>query len=214
MALRMVALGRAKDGCWFARKGIPEDVRDPYARLFGVRREAHLRLPKDTPHYEAKTRLAEWMAEIETRIATLRAEVSGKSQPLTRINAIALAGRWYNWFVKQHEDDPGAPQYWRALSDTLVWDVLRPEAPEDYEQNPKSDPDWEWAKNPEVRAAVRPRVAEQARVATFLANEGLALNNRAHELFVDAVSDNLLPALMLLERRAKGDYLRELKAYP
>jgi hypothetical protein len=30
MALRMVALVRAKDGNGFARKGIPEDVRDPY----------------------------------------------------------------------------------------------------------------------------------------------------------------------------------------
>jgi len=35
MALRMVALIRAKDGSWFARKVIPADVRDPYARLFG-----------------------------------------------------------------------------------------------------------------------------------------------------------------------------------
>jgi hypothetical protein len=61
MALRMVALVRAKDGSWFARKGIPEDVRDPYARLFGVRREAHLRLPKDTSHHEAKARCAEWI---------------------------------------------------------------------------------------------------------------------------------------------------------
>jgi hypothetical protein len=89
-----------------------------------------------------------------------------------------------------------------------AFDVLRPEAPEEYERNPKSDPDWEWAKEPQVRAAVRPRIAEQARVATFLANEGLALNARAHELFVDAVSDNLLPALTLLERRANGDYPR------
>jgi hypothetical protein len=61
MALRMVALVRAKDGSWFARKGIPADVRDPYTRLFGVRREAQLRLPKDTPHHEAKTRCAEWI---------------------------------------------------------------------------------------------------------------------------------------------------------
>ena len=60
MALRMVALSRAKDGRWFARKGIPEDVRDEYARLYGVRREAHLRLPEDTPRHEAKTRLGEW----------------------------------------------------------------------------------------------------------------------------------------------------------
>ena len=28
MALRMVALSRAADGRWFARKGIPEDVRE------------------------------------------------------------------------------------------------------------------------------------------------------------------------------------------
>jgi Transposase DDE domain len=34
MALRMVALNRAADGRWFARKGIPEDVREEYARLY------------------------------------------------------------------------------------------------------------------------------------------------------------------------------------
>jgi hypothetical protein len=113
MALRMVALSRAKDGNWFARKGIPEDVRDPYARLYGVRREAHLRLPRDTPHHEAKTQLAEWMAEIETRIATLRAQSNGEGQPLTKLNAIALAGRWYTWFVKLHENDPGPAKRWR-----------------------------------------------------------------------------------------------------
>ncbi len=57
-----------------------------------------------------------------------------------------------------------------------------------------------------MRARVRPRIAEQARVATFLADEGLALNDHAYTLFVDAVSDNLLAALTLLERRAQGDY--------
>lgn len=90
MALRIVALVRAKDGSWFARKGIPEDVRDPYARLFGVRREAHLRLPRDTSHHEAKTRCAEWIADVEARIATLRAQSNGEGQPLTKLNAIAL----------------------------------------------------------------------------------------------------------------------------
>ena len=43
MALRMAALNRAKDGRWFARKVIPEDVRQEYARLYGARREAHLK---------------------------------------------------------------------------------------------------------------------------------------------------------------------------
>jgi hypothetical protein len=65
MALRMVALNRAADGRWFARKGIPEDVREEYGRLYGVRREAQLKLPADTPRHQAKIGLGEWEAEIE-----------------------------------------------------------------------------------------------------------------------------------------------------
>jgi hypothetical protein len=99
MVLRMAALSRASDGRWFARKGIPEDVREEYGRLYGVRREAHLKLPAETPRHEAKARLGERKAETETRIATLRAQRKGEGRPLSRISAIALAGRWYNWFV-------------------------------------------------------------------------------------------------------------------
>jgi hypothetical protein len=100
MALRMVALSRIADGRWFARKGIPEDVREEYARLYGLKREAHLKLPADTPRHEAKAKLGEWVSEVETRIATLRARRNGEGQPLTRPNAYALAGRWYNWFIR------------------------------------------------------------------------------------------------------------------
>jgi integrase len=206
MAIRMAGLNRLKNGQLLARKVIPADVQDAYARLYGVRWEAQLKLPADTSKHEAKKSHGEWLAEVETRIAALRATARGEGQPLTRLNAIALAGRWYTWFVGQHEEDPGTPQHWRKLSDTLVWDVLRPEAPEEFDRNPKADPEWTWVKDPEVRASVRPIIAEQARVATFLANEGLALDNHAHALLVDAVADNLLPALMLLERRAHGDY--------
>jgi len=165
MALRMVALVRAADGRWFARKGIPKDVRDEYARLYGMRYEAQLKLSGDTPRAEAKVQLAEWTAEVETQIATLRAKKNGEGQPLTKLNAIALAGRWYTWFVGQHESDPGPPKRWREMSDHLVWNVIYPEAPESYHENSKADPHWEWQKEPEVREAVRPRVAELARVA-------------------------------------------------
>ncbi|MGL9623686.1 tyrosine-type recombinase/integrase [Bradyrhizobium sp. U531] len=208
MALRMVALNRAADGRWFARKGIPEDVREEYQRLYGHKREAHLKLPADTPKHEAKARLGEWEAEIETRIATLRAQRNGEGQPLTRINAIALAGRWYNWFVKQHEDEPGPAKRWAQLSDYLVWDVIYDHAPDSYQEDPRLDPDWD--KEPEVREAVRPQIAEIARVATFLATEGIALNHTAYALFVDAVSDHLLSAITLLEKRANGDYSPDL----
>ncbi|MCK1578154.1 hypothetical protein IVB03_00820 [Bradyrhizobium sp. 168] len=205
----MVALNRLPDNRWFARKVIPEDVRKEYQRLYGQKREAHLKLSAETPRHEAKARLGEWAAEVETRIATLRAQRNGEGQPLTKLNAIALAGRWYNWFIAQYENDPGPAKVWRELSDLFVWEVIGPEAPDSYEEDPRSDPHWDWAKEPEVREAVRPRVAEQARVATFLASEGVALNATAYALFVDAVSDNLLPAFSVLEKRANGDYSRD-----
>jgi hypothetical protein len=172
MALRVVALGRAKDGRWFARKGIPADVREEYARLYGVRREEHLKLPSGTPRHEAKVRLDEWEADAETRIAALRARRNGEGQPLTKLTAIALAGRWYTWFVKQHEADPGPAKRWRELGEHLVWDVLYPHAPDSYLEDPRSDPHWDWVKDPEIREAVRPQIAEEARVARFLAGEG------------------------------------------
>lgn len=56
---------------------------------------------------------------------------------------------------------------------------------------------------------MRPLIAEQARVATFLASEGIALKPTAYALFVDAVSDDLLAAFSLLEKRANGDYSRD-----
>lgn len=204
--MKMAGLKRLKNGELLARKGIPADVREAYERLYGVRWEAQLRLPAGTSKHEAKTRHGEWLAEIETRIGALRAVAKGEGQPLTRVNAIALAGRWYLWFVGQYEKDPGTPKHWREMGDYLVWNVIAPEAPESYHERPKADPHWEWAKEPEVRDAVRSRIAEMARVATFLANEGLALNEQAYSLFVDAVSDNLQLAISRLERRATGDY--------
>jgi len=128
MAVRMVALNRLKNGQFLSRKVIPVDVQDAYARLYGQRREALLRQPADTARHDAKARHAEWTAEIETRIETLRAQSKGVGEPLTRLNAIALAGRWYTWYVKQHEDDPGTPKRWREMGDHLVWQVLHPEA--------------------------------------------------------------------------------------
>ena len=105
MAVRMAGLNRLKNGQFFARKVIPADVREAYARLYGVRWEAQLRLPANTSKHEAKARHGEWLAEIENRIAALRAAATGQGQPLTKLNAIALAGRWYTWFIGQHEDE-------------------------------------------------------------------------------------------------------------
>jgi len=67
----MAALVRStKSGEYTA---IPKDVREAYARLYGPRWEALFKLPAGTPTHEAKTRHAEWLAEVETRFASLRA---------------------------------------------------------------------------------------------------------------------------------------------
>jgi hypothetical protein len=81
MAVKMAALVRSKNGEFFARKGIPADVRDAYARLYNVRWEAQFKLPANTSQREAKTRHGEWLAEIETRNATLRATANGHGHP-------------------------------------------------------------------------------------------------------------------------------------
>jgi hypothetical protein len=73
MALRMVALNQPKNGNFFSRKVIPADMRDAYAQLYGTRREAQLRQGGRHSKAGSKTRHAEWTAEIETRIETLRA---------------------------------------------------------------------------------------------------------------------------------------------
>jgi hypothetical protein len=139
-------------------------------------------------------------------LEALRATAKGNGQPLTQMQARALSGRWYLWFTRQYEANPGDPKHWRDLHNTLVWDVIYPHAPPEYLRNPKADPTWQWAKAPEVREAVRPMIAQEARVASFLAAEGIALNADAYALFVDAVADDLPHALTLLERWAAGDY--------
>jgi integrase len=204
--IKVVALTRNKSGEYVARKVIPKDVRSTYTQLYGVGWEARLTLPSNLTNAEANARHGAWLAEIETRIAAIRAAAKGEGQPLTQKQAQALAGRWYGWFTGQYEANPGDPNHWHRLHDTLIWDVIYPLAPEKYLKNPKADPTWEWARAPEVREAIRPLVAQEARVGSFLAAEGIKLNADAYALFVDAVADNLPHALMLLERWAAGDY--------
>jgi hypothetical protein len=69
---KIVSLKRTKSGAWKGRKTIPADVRDSYARLYGQRWEAMHTLPASLSPGEAKAAHAEWLAEVEERIATLR----------------------------------------------------------------------------------------------------------------------------------------------
>jgi hypothetical protein len=92
MALRMVGLIPRKSGGYIARKAIPHDMREAYAKLHGVRRTAHavgrgLQSSGQGEH-------GEWLAEIETRIERLRAYQNGHGQSLTQKQSHALAGQW------------------------------------------------------------------------------------------------------------------------
>ncbi len=206
MASLMVALIGSKTSGYSARKVIPSDVRAAYARLYGVKWEEKLRIPPGLSLHEAKASCGEWVAEIETRIASLRAIAAGEGQPLTRRNAHALAGRWYAWFISRHEKDHRTPKHWRSMSDHLIWDVIYPHAPDEYHEDTKADPEWEWKAHPEVRAAVRPVIGEEAKTASFLIEQGIILTPEANNLFLDAVEDNLLAAFARLEGLARGDY--------
>ena len=67
MASLMVALKRQKAGGYAARKVVPKDVREEYARLYGVGWEEKFSLPAGCSPHEAKARCGEWLAEIEIR---------------------------------------------------------------------------------------------------------------------------------------------------
>jgi integrase len=212
MAVRMASLKSNKNGELIARKAIPVDARGEYKRLHGVGREVILRVAAGTPKAHAKALLGQWLAEVETRIERIRASAKGEGEPLTKLDALALSGRWYSWYIARHESDPGPPEHWADRKEHLTERVWYPHAPEEHHEDPNADSGWPWTQWPEVRDAVRPEIAEMALTATFLASEGIALTSEARILFVDAVSERLFSAYAVLEQRAHGDYSRD--AYP
>lgn len=104
MAFRMAALNKTANGTWSARKVIPQDVRAEYQRLYGPAWEVKFSAPADVSRHEAKARCGEWIAEVETKINSIRAAAKGDGIDLTHKQALALAGEWRAWFIARHED--------------------------------------------------------------------------------------------------------------
>ena len=71
MRFRMITPRVAKSGSKIIRKAIPKDVRAEYQRLYGAGWEAKLTLPSDVRPHDAKVRISEFTAEVETRIAAI-----------------------------------------------------------------------------------------------------------------------------------------------
>jgi integrase len=210
MAFRMSSLTRTNTGAFKGRIYIPNDVKDDYQALYGVRSEELFHAPADCPASRAKVLHSEWEARIKTQIEALRAKQRGEGHDLTQRQARALAGDWYRWFVGQHEENPGKYSHWDALRETLS-DLLI-----DVASDPETgEIDME---APEVRTEIHPRLADEAKTAQFLASKGEVLTPTAMGMFLDALLGEFLTATDLLRRRAAGDYspdphLQTLPAY-
>jgi integrase len=191
-------------GGFYARKRIPEDVREEYARLYGMSAEERLSI-KPTDASGARREAQEWGAEIDTRFGNIRAARTDNGQPLSRKQALALAGEWYKWFVARYEEAPGDPRQWEGRWLGLL-DDLEELAPSAVRTSANSGAVWAWIQTEEAAPLVRPIVADEAKTAQFLASRGLTLNNAARALFLDFVLVEFLEAVKLLERRAKNDY--------
>ena len=203
MLFRMTSPRRSKSGSITVRKGIPKDVRSEYQRLYGAGWEAKLTIPAGTRPQDAKVRIGEWTADVETRIATIRAAQRGEGQSLSQRQAFALAGEWYVWYVARHEENPRTPEYWKVLWDALI-DRLEDHAPHHVIEHGWRDLDW--TREPEVLEGIRPQIADEAKTAQFLASKGIVLSNEAQALFLDHVLPEFMAAILLLERRAGGNY--------
>jgi integrase len=198
----MVGLKRESNASYSARKRLPDDVRDEYGRLYGPRLEAKFYASASTEPQVAKQRFNEWLAEVESRIAAIRAKRDGVGRSLTRIEARKLAGEWYEWFTDRRSETSLEDFEWR-----------RDQVNDAFKSAGVSEADFErlgtdelWRTAPRVREAVRPVIADMAETAQFLAAKRVTLSPEARDEFLDYLYSDLAAALKLLIRRAEGDY--------
>jgi hypothetical protein len=114
----MVSLSQDNKGKYRARKRLPDDVREEYGRLYGARHEAKFSAPTDVTKQEAIRRYGVWLAEIEARISSIRAQRNDHDMSSSRLQTRALAGDCYRWFIKRHPS-VGA-QVWLELREFSI----------------------------------------------------------------------------------------------
>jgi integrase len=192
-----------RSGGFFARKRIPADVREEYRRLYGNGWEERFVSEPGRPAAAVKQQWHDWLAEIESRIANIRAARNGDGRTLTRAQARALAGEWYHWFVDQHSSRPHSSEHWDYVRDE-VQSVLREFAASSERQH--DDLNLVWDHNEDARAAVRPMLADWGETSRFLAARRLTLTSEARDLFLDNLYSDLAAALRRLDAIAAGDY--------
>jgi hypothetical protein len=124
MARVSTKLAPTASGGFRARKRIPADAQDAYERLYGVRWEALFHC-EPMPPLLARAKHREWLSEIETRIANIRAEAKGEGRALTPKEARGLSGTWYEWYTAKHLAKAWSASTWEAELSDLHEDFLR-----------------------------------------------------------------------------------------
>ena len=191
-----------RKGGFVARKVIPFDVRNEYARLYGHRTEERLNTgPLPISIGRAKHR--EWSSEIEARIANIRAARKGEGRTLTPKEARALAGEWYQWFTARMEIHNWPADVWEDYQAHVRSDLYGPAMAGGVFSG---DPLEFWERDTGMRERVRPLIADEAKSSQFLAAKHLVVDAASREMFLDYVTRDFFAALALLARRARGDH--------
>jgi integrase len=196
----MVKLRKDSRGNYVARKRLPDDVRQDYGRLYGQSHEVKFHAPASTKRQDAERQFHEWEAETNARIAALRAQQTGEGVPLTRRQARALAGEWYEWFLARHSS---SEKDWQQACDQ-VQDAMREAIGE--KRWAENDPNELWEHDEELREAMRPVLADVGETAQFIAAKAVVPNNEARDVFLDFLYRDLAAALKRLMRMSEGDY--------
>jgi integrase len=200
-------LAPTQRGGFVARKRIPADAQDEYARLYNVRWEARFNVPPGTQIIVARAKHREWLTEIESRIANIRAQLNGQGRSLSPKDARALAGEWYGWYLERQRRRPHTEEHWEYFREQIseaLTDAIGPyRDPHDRERQEIDDV---WENTPEAREDVRPMLEDWCETAQFLAARKLVLDASSREIFLDALYGDFSAALKLLIRNARGDY--------
>lgn len=199
----MASLRRASNGGWHARKRLPNDIRDEYGHLYGRFHEELFHRPAGTSPEEAKRDFSEWLAETETRIAAIRAQRGGDGVSLSHRQARALAGEWYHWFIARHPLT--SARIWEGIRDSVAGALKEAAGDDLWETDPRRR-DELWDEDENLRRAVRPVLSDIGETAQFLSARRMVLTNKARDVFLDNLYQDLAAALRRLTREAQGDF--------
>ena len=195
-------LALSRKGGVIARKVIPHDVRNEYAKLFGRRSEERLNTGP-MPVALARARHREWSSEIEARIANIRAEREGAGRTLAPTQARALAGEWYGWFTARMATNKWPADVWEDYQALVRSELYGPAMAGGVFSG---DPLDFWERDSDMRARVRPIIADEAKSHQFLAAKRIVLDPASLAMFLDYLTRDFFAAVALLARRGRGDY--------